>query len=101
MTQPTPQEILNLPLQRNDALAATVREYLTALLKQVWEEAEAFSGKRPFGNSGWQDELYQPLVKAELVAGSLDTDGWLEDVDTQTADRLILSAIDALGAVDG
>ena len=39
--------ILMLTMQPNDANAATVREYLLALLKEVWREGEGFNGKRP------------------------------------------------------
>jgi hypothetical protein len=31
----------------------TIRDYLRILLETLWEEGEGFSGKRPFGNSGW------------------------------------------------
>jgi hypothetical protein len=94
----SPQDVLALPLEQpNDARAATVRDYLVALLREVWEGAEGFSGKRPFGNSGWQYDLYRPLVKAGIVTGTLDDHGYLDDCDDRAADRLITSAIDALG----
>ena len=56
--------------------AMTVRQYLHALLRAVWEDQEGFSGKRPFGNSGWEHDLYGPLAKAGFVdLGPLDEDG--------------------------
>lgn len=61
------EAVLDLELEENDADAATVREYLQALLCAVWEEGEGFSGKRPFGNSGWEYDLTQPLIDAGLV----------------------------------
>jgi hypothetical protein len=96
----TPQQLLDLPLPDNDSGASTVRGYLVALLTELWREEDQFSGKRPFGTSGWQHDLYVPMVKAGIIAGRLDEDGDVEDVDTATADRLILAAIAALGSAE-
>lgn len=81
-------DVLAVPMQDNDAGADTVRDYLLALLRQLWTEEEWFSGKRPFGNSGWQDEVYNALAVAGLI----------EPEDYSAGDRLVMSAIDALGA---
>ncbi len=32
----------------------TIRDYFLRLVEQLWMEGEGFSGKRPFGNSGWE-----------------------------------------------
>lgn len=61
------QTVLELPLESNDAGAKTVKEYLVKLLETVWVEEEGFSGKRPFGNSGWQYYLIEPVIKAGLA----------------------------------
>lgn len=63
----------------------TVRDYLRVLLTTLWSEQEEFSGKRPFGNSGWEYDLYAPLIKAGHIEGSLDEDGY---VVTITNDRM-------------
>lgn len=89
-------KILDLPMQENDAGAATVRDYLRKLLSTLWREEESFSGKRPFGNSGWQHEVYAALVKGGAVKGRFDPDGYLEDVDQEAADKLIQDAIGAM-----
>lgn len=96
LTKLTPQEILALPMNANDANAVTVRDYLIALVRQVITEEEGFSGKRPFGNSGWIRDLETPLVKAGAVQGELDEDGWLQEVDSPKAKALILKAVAAL-----
>ena len=97
----TPQEVLAIPLPANQhsfpRSAKTVRDALLAIVAVVWEEGESFSGKRPFGNSGWEFDLYVPLVRASLVRGAFDEYGYLEDVDDAAADALILAAIHALG----
>ncbi len=81
--------ILDLPMQGNDADAKTVRDYLKALLSALWERDEDFSGKRPFGNSGWKYDLYLPLVKAGIVGGKLDSEGYIAEVAQAEADEVI------------
>lgn len=97
-----PRQILALPMGDNDAGADTIRGYLIELLAAVWREGEGFSGKRPFGNSSWEWELYRPLVRANVIAGSFcDADeccGYcLEEPDWDAGDKLIAAAIAELG----
>lgn len=82
----TPAEVLATAMdpKRNDARATTVRGFLVALLRLLWEYGESFSGKRPWGNSGWQYAVHDAVLGVN--ASSVD------------ADRLILAAIDSLGA---
>ena len=76
----TGKMVLSVPMLPNDAEAKTVREYLVALARTVWEEGEGFSGKRPFGNSGWEHEVYNSLeafglpseMGHEMVMAALD-----------------------------
>lgn len=100
MTTPTPQELLDMPLPENDSGATTVRGYLAALLAKLWREEGDFSGKRPFGNSSWQYDLYNPMIRAGIVPGTIDADGYVDefgDDAERQADELILAAIAALG----
>lgn len=97
-TTPTGAEILAVPLPKNDADAATIHDYLVALLAVLWREEEGFSGKRPFGNSGWAYEVYAGLADAGLIEATRDEDGYLNDVDVPVADALVQRAIAALGA---
>lgn len=92
--------ILRTPMpDENDADAETVGDYLITLLAAVWREADQFSGKRPFGNSGWKQDIAKALIVAGHVAGRLDEDGCVDDLDDEAADRMVRSAIDALRAV--
>lgn len=91
------RRVLDLSMPENDARAATIREYLLQLLRALWREESGFSGKRPFGNSDWQYDLYIPLHKAGLIDGRLDEDGYVEEMDHEAGARLILAAIDELG----
>jgi hypothetical protein len=88
--------ILEIKMNTNDAKAETVKGYLKALLRELWRKGEGFSGKRPFGNSGWEYDLYEALVAAKAVAGSLDEDGRINEVDEKAANALIFEAIDSL-----
>lgn len=76
----------------------TIRGYLLALLAKLWEEEDGFSGKRPFGNSGWKYDVYGALVKASVVTGTLDADGYIDTCDHDRADVVILACIHHLGA---
>lgn len=91
------RDLLLVPMQENDAGAATVGGYLHALLRTLWREGESFSGKRPFGNSGWESELHRALIAAGKVeGGELDEDGFVDKEGN--ANDVVLEAIDALFA---
>lgn len=85
-------------MERNDAKASTIRDYLVSLLAVVWDEDEGFSGKRPFGNSGWQTDLYLALIRGGALEGTVDEDGYPDEYDYRASDRVIASAIEALRA---
>ncbi len=88
--------ILDVKMLDNDAGAETIKDYLKALLERLWEAGEGFSGKRPFGNSGWEYELYKPLIKTGLVKGELDEFDDIVDFDEREASNLIFEAIESL-----
>lgn len=92
----TPPNVLDLQIPHNDSQTTNVRAYLKCLLETLWIEEEGFSGKRPFGNSGWKYDLYLPLIQANFINGSIDEDGQVQECDSQAADNLILEAIRSL-----
>ena len=67
-------DALNVQLSR-EFEDMNVRMYLCSLLTTLWDEQEGFSGKRPFGNSGWEYDLYEPLIRDGFIEGELDEDG--------------------------
>jgi len=71
----------------------TIGDFLVELLARLWDEKDEFSGKRPFGNSGWEYDLYTPLVENGIVEGEFDEDGDLVDFDQVLADKIILDII--------
>ena len=82
------------PIDLNRTL--TIKEYLIELLRTLWQQGEAFSSKRPFGNSGWKYELYIPLFEKGLIKGQLSENGDIAKVDTEAGNELILKLIEKL-----
>lgn len=66
--------VLDLDMDSRDHRNTTIREYLTALLSAVWEQEEGFSGKRPFGNSGWVLDFVKPLAKAGYIEAEYNSE---------------------------
>lgn len=73
----------------------TIRDYLRELLETLWAEGAGFSGKRPFGNSGWEHDLYKPLVQHGFIEGQLDEEGYLLEFDRPTAEVFVFDLIRA------
>ncbi len=71
----------------------TLRGYLKELLRTMWIKGEGFSGKRPFGNSGWKYDVYGALIQNKIIEGSLDEDGYVKQIDTKEADEIIVNLI--------
>lgn len=91
------QEMLELKFESRDLnRELTIKEYLKELLKTLWEEGEGFSGKRPFGNSGWTYELEYCLVKNDIVEGVIDQDGYVSNLDRAGAHATVARLIGAL-----
>ncbi len=80
----TGAEILDLPMQKNDANASTVREYLCDLLAGVWAEGQIRI------QQGWRIPLYDALGAANVP--SLPNRAY----HVQTYDALVHNAIRAL-----
>jgi hypothetical protein len=77
----------------------SIREYLHRLLSILWAEGESFSGKRPFGFSGWEHDLYKPLIAAGVIGGSIDEHGHIVDVDDEAGAAEIFRLIDEMCGV--
>lgn len=97
-------QILMIPMEKNDADAATIGDYLKRLLSDCWTERDGFDGKRPFGNSGWEHDIYKALGQAGAVVLVLDEYGYIERMDDDQealADNLIGDAIRWLFSLPG
>jgi hypothetical protein len=71
----------------------TVKEMLQELLIKVWNEEEGFSGKRPFGNSGWKYDVAAVLISQGYLPGELDEEGYIDSVDMVEFDTLVTKLI--------
>lgn len=99
--RPAPWQVLETPMrQPNDAGAATIGDYLVTLLDGVWRRGDEFSGKRPFGYTGWHFDVYLALVNAGFVEGVIDEEnGYLDKITNDEilrADKLVAEAIKSL-----
>lgn len=70
----------------------TIRVWYKRALIHLIKEQDGFSGKRPFGNSGWISYLGVPFTQAGLIDG--DEDGYPDDIDA--AETLLFRAIHLL-----
>ncbi len=95
---PTDMSLLSALEARFDSDAGdniTVRDYLYELLTRLWDKGEGFSSKRPFGNSGWEYELYAPLIKNGYIKGTIDSEGYVSDFDQDEANDYVFDLISA------
>jgi len=90
MARLTQDELLELKFESRDlARTLTIAEFFRELMLEFWFDPEGFNGKRPFGNGGWEFDIYAGLIKAGAVAGELDEEGCVNDVDQRAADELV------------
>lgn len=69
-------EFLDFQFESQDLGTTTVREYFKSLLSSLWNEGEGFSGKRPFGNSGWEYDLLRAACLFDSKYGTVNEDGY-------------------------
>lgn len=71
----------------------TLREYLCKLLTTLWDEGASFSGKSPFGNSNWEYEIYEVLIWNDYIGGTLDENGYVDNIDRGAAHAYVRNLI--------
>lgn len=74
----------------------TLRNYFRELLLVLWHEGDGFSGKRPFGDSGWEYDIYAALIKHKFIDGTLDEDGYVDDFDAKAASAFVSDLIEEI-----
>lgn len=93
--------VLTAKVESMDLEETTIGRYFIELLYALWDREEGFSGKRPFGSSGWQYDIYASLIRNGYIEGELDSDGYVEDFDRDEAKEFVLDLIDNLKLIDG
>lgn len=88
--------ILDVEFDDPDVGETTMRKYFQALLLKLFEEEEGFSGKRPFGNSGWTSGMEAALIREGYVVGKIDEDGYIEEIDNAAFSNAVAYAINRL-----
>lgn len=98
-----PADALDLKFYDGDTGSmTTIRAYFKKQLSTLWAEGESFSGKRPFGNSGWEGCLEGVLIRHHCVPGVIDDEysdeHFIEviEVDHRAYDNFIQKMIEAL-----
>ncbi len=61
----------------------TIGEFWKELMCELNREEEGFSGKRPFGNGHWKGAAQAALIQAGFLEGSLDSDGYVDEIDDE------------------
>ena len=89
-------EVLDYQYSDWDLGECTIRTYLIQIARQCWIDGEGFSGKRPFGNSGWKYDICNALATGGFINGERDGDGGWFSVDRTAADSLIHACFDRL-----
>ncbi len=75
----------------------TLRKYFLRCMKEFWNDGEGFSGKRPFGNSGWQWDIYRGMIVNKWIEGTLDENGYIKEMSDENkkeAHRMIYNALE-------
>jgi hypothetical protein len=90
------KEALDLEFEDRDIGPTTIRGYMKELLAALLSQEESFSGKRPFGNSGWHGGIAFPLIKAGLLKGEIDEDDYAHGYDDDEYEELLMDLVEAL-----
>jgi hypothetical protein len=93
------KEILKLKFKSTDlGKEITIKDFFKELLITLFKEGECFSGKRPFGNSGWDYDLCVCLVQNGVIEGSyFDNCSFTDwEYDSAAAESKILDLIKEL-----
>lgn len=92
-----PRAILDTPVPPGNASgAATIRDYLTRLLSELWRMGSCFDSKQPFGDTAWEGDLHTALAQAGHINSAIEDGSSLSD--EEAGYTLIAAAIQALGA---
>lgn len=93
---PISADLLDTVRLSADGIDCTLREYFKQLILTLWREGAGFSGKRPFGNSGWQFGVIHAIVAAGgdvNTPARIDEDGYLDVDDVRVAEDAVRDLI--------
>ena len=85
-------KILDTEYYFKDAEVNSLREYLHKLLDTLWDYGEGFSSKRPFGNSGWEEDIFHYLAHMGAIESRKEEDEYVW-YDSTAGGRLVFELI--------
>jgi hypothetical protein len=100
MSEVNIESVLEYEFESTDLGKCTIEHYLMALARQCWIKEEGFSGKRPFGNSGWKTDIYAALADGGFIKGEKE-DGDYFSLDTVRGNEIILECFDYISYILG
>lgn len=79
----------------------TIREFFADCFLTFWREGEGFNSKRPFGNSGWENELVFAVAKHRNLPGRrgeplVDEEGYFNSIEEKDEDQILRDITAAL-----
>jgi hypothetical protein len=84
---------LDLRFNHHDLGDVSLREFYCNLLLKLWEDPYGFSGKKPYGNSGWDEPVYAALIKAGVMSGEFDSEGYIKRCDFDEGSEFVSKMI--------
>ena len=89
------EDALNLRFDSDAGNNLTLRQYFEKLLITLWKEGEGFSGKQPFGNSGWKYDIFSLLSENGFIPNgeSKGYDGQFIEINEKEADDFVMELI--------
>ena len=87
---------LDTSFESMDIGTVTARAYLKRLLHDLLMKGESFSGKRPWGNSGWEHELAMPLSIAGVIDADIEDERYAYPKDEDDYKAALAALVEAL-----
>lgn len=79
-----------------DVEGTSLRVMLKDLLTMVLLQGEQFDGKRPWGDSGWEFDIYRAMVLNGFIKGTVDEYGDIYNYSVAECDELILRCVEEI-----
>lgn len=79
-----------------DVEGTSLRVMLKDLLTMVLLQGEEFSGKRPWGDSGWEFDIYRAMVLNGFIKGAVDEYGDIYNYSLAEGDELLMRCVEEI-----
>ena len=78
-------KINDMVIDSKDFGKVRLEDLFKKMLLKLWTEGEGFD----VVDGGWQFDVYKALIENGCINGTIDEDGFVEDVDEKAADFAI------------